>query len=170
MTEMKGKSWVKRHWILTSILGVFFLFIIFGVLSDLISNDTNNSDSTNTIDEGKVVSTSFEDFNILCDNSATDLQKQKLFNDKFKDQYVQWTGKVYAIEDPSSISMCGYKKLCLRVRHCGFSYNIVISMKGEQIDELLEYREGDTITYKAKLTGLSMWLNADEGEIVKIQP
>lgn len=110
-----------------------------------------------------VVSTSFEDFQILCDSEATSLQKQDLFEKKFKGNYVEWTGKVsYVSEKGSSYT--------LQVKHCPYTFtsDIVIVMNNNQKDKLLGFTEGDTVTYRAKLTRLGdiRGLSATEGIII----
>lgn len=110
-----------------------------------------------------VVSKSFNDFSILCDSDATNLQKRDVFDKEFKDRYVEWTGEVRSISE-------SWGSYTLQVRHCGltFTSDIIITMKDDQKDKLLQYMEGDTITYRAKLIRLGdiIGLSASEGEVI----
>jgi len=112
-----------------------------------------------------IISSSFSDYgNTYCDREATNLQKETLFNNEFKDKYVKWTGIVSSVSE----SWGSYK---LQVKHCSdtFVSDIVITMKDDQKDKLLQLREGNTVTYIAKLTrfGELLGLSADDGVIVQ---
>ncbi len=110
-----------------------------------------------------VISKSFDDFGLLCESDATNLQKQSLFDEQFKNKYVEWTGEVTSISESLG-------KYVLHVKHCPntFTSDIMIDMKDNQKSQLLQYKEGDTITYRAKLVryGNILGISADEGEIV----
>lgn len=112
----------------------------------------------------KIVSYAYEDFGILCNSDATDLQKKNKFETKFQDQYVQWTGQVVTIDQQSGAYV-------LKVRHCPttISYDVEIRTRTDQLDNLLSLKEGQTVTYKAKLTKLGVfdYLYAIDGEIIK---
>lgn len=111
----------------------------------------------------EIVSTNFDDFSILCDTDATNLQKQDQFDKQFKDKYVQWTGTIQSISE-------SFGSYTLQVKHCPNSFlsDIVVTLKDDQKDTLLTYKEGDKITYKAKLTRLGdiLGLSASDGEII----
>ena len=112
-----------------------------------------------------IVSTSFSDFNIFCEKDATTLQKSESFK-KFKNKYIQWTGKVNYIRENSDGS---YN---LDVEHCigAFGTDIEVTMKSNQKNNLLKLREGDTVTYIAKLSEWSnFWGNivGKEGEVIE---
>ena len=116
--------------------------------------------------ESAIVSYSFEDFKIICNKDATNLQKQEEFK-RFKDKYIQWTGKVSSISE-------SYGRYSTQIKHCSatFTSDILVTMKNDQKDILLKYKEGDIITYKAKLTRLGdiLGLSADEGEVIETNP
>ena len=112
----------------------------------------------------ELVSTSFSDFgDVHCDLDATDLQKQALFDDKFKAKYVKWSGTVSSVSE----TWGSYK---LQVKHCPDTWisDVTITMRDDQKDALLQLREGDTVTYIAKLTryGTILGISATDGEIV----
>lgn len=111
----------------------------------------------------EIVSTNFDDFSILCDADATNLQKQDQFDKQFKDKYVQWTGTIASISET-------FGSYTLQVKHCPNSFlsDIVVTLKDDQKETLLKYKEDDTITYKAKLTRLGdiLGLSASDGEII----
>ena len=128
------------------------------------TSNTQVTQQTPNKQEITVVSKSFDDFNILCDSSATNLQKRDVFDKNFKDKYVEWTGRVSSISE----SLGSYK---LQVKHCPstFTSDIIVTMKDDQKDKLLKYTEGESITYRAKLTRLGdiLGLSASEGIIIE---
>ena len=112
----------------------------------------------------ELVSTSFSDFgDVHCDLDATDLQKQSLFDDKFKAKYVKWSGTVSSVSET-------WGSYTLQVKHCPHTWisDVTITMRDDQKDALLQLREGDAITYIAKLTryGTILGISATDGEIV----
>ena len=111
-----------------------------------------------------IVSTSFSDFGrVYCDKRATDLQKDQLFEEKFKNQYVKWSGTVSSVSE-------SWGSLLLHVKHCHgtFGQDIIIGMNEDQKSKLVQLREGDTVTYIAKLFGYgNVWgLQGDDGRLV----
>ena len=106
------------------------------------------------------------DFNTFenewCDTTLTDLQRQEMFK-KYKGKYITWTGEVSAISET-------WGDLTLQVKHCpdSLTTDIIITMKDNQKDKLLKLKEGDTVTYKAKLErfGTILGLSAEDGEII----
>jgi len=161
MTKEK-KSWYKRWWaiILWILIGFGFIGALFGEdTPETLKQETQQQEQPKEI---SVVSKSFEDdFSILCDREATNLQKHDIFDKRLKDRYVEWSGEVSSISEGPT----------LQVKHC---YNtlisdIVVRMKQNQKDKLMKYREGDQITYKAKLTRLGdiLGLSATDGEVIE---
>lgn len=161
--------------VVLSILGFIILAVIGSTALDSVNNraqqrQTNepvqNADTTVVEPEQpkeEIVSTNFDDFSILCDTDATNLQKQDQFDKQFKDKYVQWTGTIQSISET-------FGSYTLQVKHCPDSFlsDIVVTLKDDQKDALLKYKEDDTITYKAKLTRLGdiLGLSASDGEII----
>ncbi|MBI2631986.1 hypothetical protein HYW75_03210 [Candidatus Pacearchaeota archaeon] len=151
--------------------GIKISIVIVGLI--LVAMTTNTDEMTKTessftytptkSNEVTIVSKSFEDFAIICDTEATNLQKQDLFKRKFKDQYVEWSGEISSISEGNKV----------QVKHCPNTWtsDIIITMKSDQRDQLLQFREGDIITYRAKLTRLGdiLGLSAIDGETIKIE-
>ena len=136
-------------------IGVVFLaLIVIGVLfggdSNTQTNPTENVVLEPTTVEKQIVSTSFKDFeDVYCDEDTTALQKKVLFDKKFKDKYVTWTGEVTSIGGSEG-------SYHLRIKHCydTWTNDIVIKMKEDQENNLLKLREGDDVTYTAKMTSI----------------
>lgn len=161
--------------VVLSILGFIILAVIGSTALDSAKDktqhnqDNEQAQNTNTAvtepeqPKEEIVSTDFNDFSILCDTDATSLQKQDQFDKQFKDKYVQWTGTIESISET-------FGSYTLQVKHCPDSFlsDIVVTLKDDQKDTLLTYKEGDKITYKAKLTRLGdiLGLSASDGEIV----
>lgn len=127
------------------------------------------SDSTTVenkeLPEMKIVSKSYNDIGILCEKEgATDLQKQNLFETKFKNQYIEWTGEINRIDKQAG-------QYIMKVKHCAttITYDVEVNMNENQFDKLLQLHEKDTVTYKAKLTRLGAfdYLYATDGEIIE---
>ncbi|MFH1471446.1 MAG: hypothetical protein ABIF85_00980 [Nanoarchaeota archaeon] len=154
------------------LLALIVLGMIFGGNSNKpgapTSTDNSKSSTQATPVQKTLMSNSFEsDYeDIYCDEDATALQKKTLFEEKFKGQYVNWTGEVSRVAE-------SYGNYVLNVKHCPdtFTSDIRITMKKDQKDKLLKLPEGDEVTYIAKLTdfGEIMGLSANDGEIVSIQ-
>ena len=146
---------------------VVILFVVYAsnVPDSITQLDDVQSSTTSSIENTPAISsTSFSEYgNVYCDIDATDLQKETLFNDNFKNKYVKWTGEVSSVSE-------SFDSYNLQVRHCDSTFvsDVTISMKDTQKDKLLQLREGDIVTYTAKLTryGSILPLSADEGEIV----
>ena len=147
-------------------LAICFAFMIAGVLllppTDDSTSNTNVAPIKTTAKE--LVSTSFSDFGaVYCDSDATNLQKQALFDDKFKGKYVKWSGTVSSVSET-------WGSYTLQVKHCPDTWvsDIVVAMRDNQKDALLQLREGDKVTYIAKLTrcGDILGISAEDGEIV----
>ncbi|MDO8480350.1 MAG: hypothetical protein Q7S65_00885, partial [Nanoarchaeota archaeon] len=90
------------------------------------------------------------------------LQKQDIFNRKFKNQYVQWTGIVSSVSDSYGLKM--------QVKHCPSTFvsDIIITMNEYERDVLLTLKEGDKVTYRAELVRLGdiLGLSGEDGIIV----
>lgn len=113
----------------------------------------------------EIVSTDFADFGATyCDTNSTSLKKKALFEDNFKDRYVTWAGTVSSIRESSG-------KYILGVKHCDDTWteDIDIKMRPDQKDALLDLKEGDQVTYTAKMKsigGLLTGLGAEDGVIL----
>lgn len=157
------KSWYKRWWAITIwvILGLAIIGSLFGSDETPAPTPSDSAAPVEQKQEISVVSTTFDDFAIKCDLDATNLQKQDLFKKSFKDKYVEWTGEVTSISEGNRV----------QVKHCPstFTSDILISMRNDQRDKLLEIREGDSITYRARLTRLGdiLGLSASDGIVVE---
>lgn len=152
-----GKKWKMG----IAIFGYFWIGLI--VLA-MVFGSSNTERKTSTTQPPSLASTSFPDYGYLyCDREATNLQKQTLFDDKYKDKYVQWTGVVSSVSET-------WGSYTLQVKHCQatLATDIIITMKDDQKNKLLQLREGEKVTYIAKLTryGEILGIFADEGEIV----
>jgi hypothetical protein len=110
----------------------------------------------------EIVSTSFSDFTPYLDSSATSLQKQSFFDDHFKGKYVTWSGTVSSV----SQTMGSYM---VNVKHSDKSLvsDVIVTMRDDQKDKLLQLKEGDPIKYTAKLTryGDLLGISAEDGTI-----
>lgn len=155
-------------------IGIFFLVIIVLLIlvgctstnSNDTSTNTNNPVSVEDMNKKEIVSTNFNDYGqIYCDSSSTDLQRESLFNDNYKNKYVTWSGTV------SSVSLSG-DKITLNVNHCPSEWGspgaTSVIMKEDQKSKLVQLKEGDKVTYTARLKsyGHFLGLSADDGELV----
>lgn len=163
-------GWLKK--IGLGLLALIVLGMIFGGNSDKPSAATSSDDSQLSKQSAPVpkslASNSFEnDYeDVYCDKDATALQKKTLFEEKFKGQYVNWTGEVSRVAE-------SYGSYVLNVKHCPdtLTSDMRITMRKDQKDKLLKLTEGDEVTYIAKLSdfGEIMGLSANDGELVGIQ-
>lgn len=145
-----------------TVILIVMSMLIFTIVSGCIDNSTEVD--TNPTKDKTPVSTSFSDFgNIYCGEGATSLQKENLetlFNEKFKNKYVIWTGIVKEVSKES-----------LMVRHCRSSLvlpDVSIVMRSDQESKLIQLRIGEKVTYKARLFqyGSTLGIYADDGEIM----
>lgn len=82
---------------------------------------------------------------IFCDDTATDLQKEIYFETNLKNEYVTWTGEV------STISSDG-DEFNLHVVHTGLFSDVLVNVRSDQREKVINLREGDSVTYTAKIT------------------
>lgn len=156
-TAKEKRPWYGSWWAL-----VLYIFVGLIILGTLASNEEQTLEQESLQPkEIPIVSNSFDDFVILCDRDATDLQKQDLFNRQFKNNYVEWTGEISRISDKNRV----------QVKHCPstFTSDILVQMRDDQREKLLTFREGNLITYRAKLTRLGdiLGLSATDGEVIE---
>ena len=151
---------------LSAMIGAFVFGMGDGIGGDTATTSTQAPTGAPIKTHAKeLVSTSFSDFGaVYCDSDATNLQKQALFDDKFKGKYVKWSGTVSSVSET-------WGSYTLQVKHCHDTWvsDIVVTMRDDQKNALLQLREGDKVTYIAKLTrcGDLLGISAEDGEIVR---
>lgn len=131
-----------------------------------VTTTTSTTVTTSTILSESIASYSFDDVgSVLCDKDSTDLAKETAF-DRYKGNYVQWTGTVVMVDKSLGRYYVG-------VRHCPktFTSDIQVFMREDQVDKLLSLKEGDIVTYKAKLSSYSSLLTstAEDGIIISTE-
>ena len=128
------------------------------------SNNDEPVKETSSSDEPvkEIVSTSFSDFALYSDSTATALQKESFFDDNYKGKYVTWSGTVASVGE----SMGSYT---VSVKHSSRSLisDVTVVMRDDQKDKLLQLKEGSKITYTAKLTsyGELLGIYGEDGTI-----
>jgi len=177
--------------VLKGILGMFVLFIVLGAVFGGSSGDTEDvsteddtedvsvsDESSNTedvstedvsvddeavSDEPEVVSTSFSDFTPYLDPDSTQLQKESFFDENFKGKYVTWSGTVSTVSESSN-------SYAVQVVHKSSTLisDVRVEFRADQKDKLLQLKEGDPITYTAKMTryGEILGMSAEDGVVV----
>lgn len=114
----------------------------------------------------QVVSTSFDDFSMLCNDSATASQKEARFNE-LKDHYIEWRGEVIGTV-PYITGEEG-----IQVKHCAGtqSSDILVMLRTDQRRIAVHLFLGDVITYRARLVKFDSLLPlvATDGVIVPTQ-
>jgi energy-coupling factor transporter transmembrane protein EcfT len=111
-------------------------------------------------------------YSVFNPNSAyTNLQKQSIFDEEYKDRYVKWTGKV------QNVDMSVLDNLRLYVSHEDKSIvatllggDVVVYMNQNQYDKLLKLKKGQQVTFSARVRAYSKFITyeffLDDGEIV----
>jgi cytoskeletal protein RodZ len=126
------------------------------------SDETVKETTSSEVPEKEIVSTSFSDFALYSDSTATSLQKETFFDDNYKGKYVTWSGTVASVGE----SMGSYT---VSVKHSSKSLisDAIITMRDDQKDKLLQLKEGSKITYTAKLTryGDILGISGEDGTI-----
>lgn len=84
MPETKQKSWFKRHWIITTIL---IIFIVFGVLGIIFDNSNNPSSQTQEKSGLKLIG---EENNAINEGKNTTMSSEKE-----SDETTECTGKIF---------------------------------------------------------------------------
>jgi len=104
----------------------------------------------------------FDDFKRGWCDAAFDKSKRQVLFDKYKGKYIIATGEIYGLDKSSDGSVKMMKvKLCPST----ITWDIEVKPKENQQSNLLRLKEGDKVTFIAKL----MWfpeLCADDGEII----
>ena len=172
--------------VLKGILGMFVLLIVLGAVFGGSSDDTKdvsteddtedvsvNDESSDTedvsaddeavSDEPEVVSTSFSDFTPYLDPDSTQLQRESFFDENFKDKYVTWSGTVSTVTESSG-------SYAVQVVHKSSTLisDVRVEFRADQKDKLIQLKEGDPITYTAKMTryGDILGMSAEDGVVV----
>ncbi len=149
-------------------LKIGMIFLLIAVLA--VSGCSDDSSVDEMTDEGgpavpsaetdygvELISTSFDDFGELyCDPDSTDDEIQQVFDAEYKDNFVKWSGTVYAVTNNG-------RTYTAQVKHCDASISDVgVTFKEDQNDKLVQYSKGDTITYVGRLTrfqkGVGLWV------------
>ncbi len=113
------------------------------------------------------VSTDFATFNRYFSNSSrlTDMQKDALFDSKFKGGLVRWTGRVVEVEK----GMLG--GLHVLIKHTGESLvsDVTLDLRPSEENKAMMLHKGQAITYQGKLEswGGVMDHYLDEGVIIE---
>jgi|SRR5665647_2669692 len=126
------------------------------------SNETVKETTSNEEPEKEIVSTSFSDFALYSDSTATSLQKESFFDDNYKGKYVTWSGTVSSVSE-------SYGSYVVQVKHKSSTLvsDVRVKMRDDQKDKLLQLKEGSPITYTAKMTryGDILGMSAEDGAI-----
>lgn len=113
------------------------------------------------------ISTNFADFNRSFSSSSglTDMQKDNLFDEKFKGRLVKWSGRVMEV---SKSALGGVYVL---VKHTGESIisDVTLDLKPEEESRALQLRRGQTITYSGRIESWGSLTDhrVDEGVILE---
>ncbi len=122
------------------------------------SEDTSSSNEPNK----EIVSTSFSDFTPYLDPDSTQLQKESFFDENFKGKYVTWSGTVSTVTESSG-------SYAVQVVHKSSTLvsDVRVEFRADQKDKLIQLKEGDPITYTAKMTryGEILGMSAEDGVI-----
>ncbi|MBI1909871.1 MAG: hypothetical protein HYS22_06855 [Deltaproteobacteria bacterium] len=115
------------------------------------------------------VSTDFAEYNRYLDinSDLTEMQKDQLFDSKFKNGFVKWRGRVVEVDKGT------FGGLHVLVKHSGHSLvsDVYLDLKPEEESRASQLRKGQTITYTGRLTG---WGNltdhrVDQGAILEVR-
>jgi cytoskeletal protein RodZ len=126
------------------------------------SEEPEKETSSSEEPEKEIVSTSFSDFALYSDSTATSLQKESFFDDNYKGKYVTWSGTVSSVSE-------SYGSYTVQVKHKSSTLvsDVIVKMRDDQKDKLLQLKEGSPITYTAKMTryGDILGMSAEDGTI-----
>ncbi|WP_162198686.1 hypothetical protein, partial [Methanosarcina mazei] len=96
------------------------------------------------------------------DPDSTQLQKESFFDENFKDKYVTWSGTVSTVTESSG-------SYAVQVVHKSSTLisDVRVEFRADQKDKLIQLKEGDPITYTAKMTryGEILGMSAEDGVI-----
>lgn len=162
-------------WWVTFIVVFIFCFGVYGCIS--CGDNTVKTTTTTKTTLSKAVQIVSSDFPLedFCDFTSfsgggintygkTDLQREDIFDRKYKNKYVEWDGTV------GSISKGMFGGYTLQVKHCPNTLvsDVLVNLKDNQKQNALELQQGEMVTYRAKLTrwGSLLGFSADEGEII----
>ena len=126
------------------------------------SNEPVKETSSSEEPAKEIVSTSFSDFALYSDSTATSLQKESFFDDNYKGKYVTWSGTVSSVSE-------SYGSYVVQIKHKSSTLvsDVRVEMRDDQKDKLLQLKEGSPITYTAKMTryGDILGMSAEDGVI-----
>ncbi len=135
---------------------VLFLIVIIGLYFWCFNDvDIFNNNKNMLLIDGKQPSfTTF--YNAFFNSGLTDIQKEKLFEEKYKDYWVIWE---FYVESASSSGE--YQVLGLRnpPREYNFVADIGVSFKKNEISKLVNYSKGDMIKIKGQIKSYGNIIN-----------
>jgi len=158
------------------ILVVFFIGASGNDDSPVYVADSGNSDNAATTDSATApetakpityLSKSYNDLELIFGSGSkyTDLQKENLFNNDYKGEYVKWKGEVVEID-----TTFGALTLAVKQKEKQFSFideDVTIYMDDSQKSKLLGLNKGQMVTYSGRLNRFSsahFYLN--DGKII----
>ncbi|MGM0770182.1 MAG: OB-fold protein [Halobacteriota archaeon] len=130
-------------------IGIFIVLISVILVSGCSDSGNGPEDVPEMVEDlgVEVVSTSFDDFGIVyCDNEISDDEIEALLNEKYKGNFVQWTGTIYAVTNNG-------KSYTAQVQHCpGSLSDAAVTFKQDQNDAASQLIKGQEITYIGRIT------------------
>lgn len=129
-----------------------------------VKDKLNDCPTTKQNSEADIKVTNEEFLEVYCNSETTTLKKETLFDENMKGEYVTWKGTVKTISESS-----GNYKMGIKLCDSTWTWDLDVTMRSDQKNDLLNLNEGDEITFKAKLKsigGLLIDLSAEDGQIM----
>ena len=113
------------------------------------------------------VSTDFAEYGptFSINNNLTELQKDQIFDTKYKGRLVKWTGRVEEVDK----GIFGGLHIGIKHLRSTLTYDVLLYLKPEEEAKAIQLRKGQTITYAGKLKdwGEALPHSVDEGVILE---
>lgn len=129
------------------------------ILSSLLNSEnktTPNKKVNNNKIKKEYTDLSFKKFNELFgpNSKLTDLQKEKLFDSKYKNKTVKWSGVVSDVRDTI---LSGIVIDLKPLKNQQYSY-LTLKIDNSQSEKAFKIKKNDVIQYEALLTGFSSYI------------
>lgn len=140
------RNWFRRHWFITGFFGLIILIAI-GSAGNKSGSQTDIG-GINAEKNKEYVEISCKDFaeKFGLSNDLTNLQKDTIFDQEYKNKYVKWNGEITFVQE-----IWGTLSVQVKCNPKSFTSDTIISFDQSQKNKLVNYKEGDTIKFEARL-------------------
>lgn len=158
--------WERRNIISKTIIGTIIFFgFMFLVSLFSVGEETTSSEPKISTQQPEILDISFYEFDSMfgMEGSLTDIQKKRVFENEYKNKYVQWKCELEDIGDTF-----GSYSMSMKCKPDTFTSDMRVTLRDDQKDKAIDLRKGTYVEFRGRLKGYGELLGhrADDGVIV----